>query len=257
MTATWDDLMNWRPPSTATADDTPFVPHNVSDDLWVTERFTKTYLSEWSVPALRSEWRYLHGQKLAPCDPFEMRVREVSANDLARVMADRLRADPHPSEELTNMLVKPAVTFLEEGRRTEAAALFEAALRYDPNSADALNNLGFCLLPDDPEQALRHLDAAMGTGQANIEVTNANRLLALILLGRWTSAGDLAESHLKSILCYMTPTQRSLTVMTSAATSKHYATWPRPRLARTPRPPVSSSSTPLAVPRSSDTNFSL
>ena len=125
-----------------------------------------------------------------------MRVREVSANDLARVMADRLGAEPRPSEELTSMLVEPALTFLKEGRRTEAAALFEAALRHSPNDALALNNLGFCLLPDDPEEALRHLDASIGTDQAYLELTNANRLLALVLLGRWTSACDLAETHL-------------------------------------------------------------
>ena len=160
------------------------------------ERFTRTFLSEWSVSALRSEWRYLHGQLSAPCDSSEMKVREVPAADLARVMADRLGAEPHPSKELTNLLVKPAVTFLEDGRRSEAATLFEAALRHDPTDADALNNLGFCLLPDDPEKALRHLDAAIDSGQADIEITNANRLLALIALGRWTSACDLAESHL-------------------------------------------------------------
>ena len=193
--ASWDDLVNWRPPSTAPAASSLVMPPR-SDDLWVTERFTKTYLSQWSVPALRSEWKYLHGQKPAPCDPNEMRVREVSANDLAKVMADRLGAELRPSEELTNMLVEPALTFLKEGRRTEAAALFEAALRHSPNDALALNNLGFCLLPDDPEEGLRHLDASMGTDQAHLELTNANRLLALVLLGRWTSACDLAETHL-------------------------------------------------------------
>lgn len=193
--ASWDDLVNWRPPSSAPADDS-LVMAPQSDDLWVTERFTKTYLSQWSVPALRSEWKYIHGQKPAPCDPNEMRVREVSATDLAKVMADRLGAEPRPSEELTSMLVEPALTFLKEGRRTEAAALFEAALRHSPNNALALNNLGFCLLPDDPAQALRHLDAAISADQTNLELTNANRLLALVVLGRWTSACDLAESHL-------------------------------------------------------------
>ena len=193
--ASWDDLVNWRPPSSTPAGDSLIMPP-MGDDLWVTERFTKTYLSHWSVPSLRREWRYLHGQEPAPCDPNEMRVREVSANDLAMVMADRLGAEPRPSEALTNMLVEPALTFLREGRRTEAAALFEAALRHSPTNGLALNNLGFCLLPDNPEKALRHLDAAIGTDQTHLELTNANRLLALVLLGRWTSACDLAESHL-------------------------------------------------------------
>ncbi|MCQ3811569.1 MAG: hypothetical protein KTV68_13560 [Acidimicrobiia bacterium] len=196
MTTSWDQLVNWSPPLPSQTDDTLSPIDNAEGDSWITERFTKTYLSEWSVAALRSEWKYLHGQHLSPCDPSEMRVREVSANDLARVMADRLGADPRPSEHLINMLVRPAVNFLAEDRRTEAAALFEAALRVDPQNAIALNNLGFCLLPDDPEQALRHLDSAIDTGSADVEITNANRVLALVLLGRWTSACDLAAAHL-------------------------------------------------------------
>ena len=196
MTASWDQLVEWSPPQPTHVDDTLSPIRNAEGDPWITERFTKTYLGEWSVAALRSEWRYLHGQHLPPCDPSEMKVREISANDLAKVMADRLGADRRPSERLIDMLVRPAVKFLEDDRRTEAAALFEAALRLDPRNANALNNLGFCLLPDDPEQALRHLDAAIDTGSADMEISNANRVLALALLGRWTSACDLAAAHL-------------------------------------------------------------
>ena len=194
-TASWDDLVNWCPPPLPLIGDTPVNPHRIGDELWIIERFTKTYLSEWSVAALRCEWLYLHGQHLSPSDPTEMRVREVSANDLAKVMADRLGAEPSPSEQIISMMLKPALKFLEDGRRTEAAALFEAALRHNPNNADALNNLSFCLIPDGPAQALRHLDAAIDTGQADIELTTADRLLVLILLGRWTSACGLATPH--------------------------------------------------------------
>ncbi len=74
--ASWDDLVNWRPPSSPSEDDSLVMPPQ-SDDLWVTERFTKTYLSQWSVPALRSEWKYLHGKNPSPCHPNEMRGRVV------------------------------------------------------------------------------------------------------------------------------------------------------------------------------------
>ena len=196
MTASWDELADWSPPPPPHTDDTVSQLRKAEGDTWITERFTKTYLNEWSVAALRSEWGYLHGQHLPPCDPSEMRVREIPVNDLARVMADRLGAEPRPSEQCINMMVRPAVKFLEEDRRTEAAALFEAALRLDPHNAYALNNLGFCLLPDDPEKALQYLDAAIETGSADMEIANANRVLALALLGRWTSACDLAAAHL-------------------------------------------------------------
>lgn len=195
--ATWEDLVEWAPPLSPRSVDTPLTHHQTDDDLWIIERFTRTYLAEWSTPALRSEWKYLHGQQPVPCDPAEMRVREVSADDLAKVMADRLASKPRPSEPLSDMLVKPAVTFLHDGHRTEAAALFEAALRHDPNSAHALNNLGFCILPDDPERALQYLDAAIATGQADVEVCTANRIVALAFLGRWTPAYDLASSYLE------------------------------------------------------------
>lgn len=195
-TAAWKDLVNWQPPQPSLPTDTPTTPSRVDDDPWIIERFTKTYIKDWSVPALVSEWQYLHGQLAPPCDPAEMRVREVPVDDLARVMADRLSVDPRPREQLTDMLVKPALAFLQDGRNTEAAALFEAALRHDADSADALNNLGFCLLPVDPERSLEYFDAAIDTGRANVELTNANRILALVLLGRRTSAYDLADDHL-------------------------------------------------------------
>ena len=196
-TAPKDDLFEWVAPSALATDrSAPPPTESVEDGLWIIQRFTKTYLNRWSLHALRNEWRYLHGQYPSPCDPRDMRVRHVSAEELAPLMADRLANERDPHAELTDMLVAPALTFLKDGRRTEAAALFEASLSHDHNSPHTLNNLGFCLLPDDPAQALRHLDAALETGQADVELTNANRLVALILLGRWTSACDLAMSHL-------------------------------------------------------------
>lgn len=196
-TAPKDDLFEWVAPSAPVTDHSaPPRDKSADDGIWIIHRFTKTYVDEWSISALRNEWRYLHGQYPSPCDPREMRVRHVSPDEIAPVMADRLANKRDPHTDLTNMLVGPALTFLEDGRRTEAAALFEATLSHDHNSAHTLNNLGFCLLPDDPEQALRHLDEALETGQADAELTNANRLVALILLGRWTSACDLATSHL-------------------------------------------------------------
>ena len=195
-TAPWSDLVDWRPPQSPVPADTTTTPYWADEDLWIVQRFTKTYISDWPVPALRSEWQYLHGQLSPPCDPAEMKVREVPVDALARVMADRLSFDPRPREALTDMLVKPALAFLRDGRHTEAAALFEAALRHDPNNADAKNNLGFSLLPVDPARSLEYFDAAIATGRANVELTNANRILALVLLGRRTSAYDLAAAHL-------------------------------------------------------------
>ena len=198
-TATAEDLFDWVPPDEPLRDDLSSAAFAEPDEdgLWIVERFTRTYVEEWSLATLRKEWLYLHGQHHSPCNPLDMSVREVPETKLAMVMADRLATDTPPRPQLAHLLVEPAVNFLNEGRRLEAAALFEAAVRREPHSPEALNNLGFCLLPDDPGLALEYLNKAVATGKGDIELINVNRLLALASIGRRTSALDLATTHLQ------------------------------------------------------------
>ena len=75
------------------------------------------------------------------------------------------------------------------------------ALRHDPFGPHILYNLRFCLLPDEPEQALRHFDSAVlplpSEDEDDVErtLTHTNRVLAMILLGKWRQAIDLARRH--------------------------------------------------------------
>ena len=197
--ATAEDLFDWVPPSQPLLEEVSSSPSAEPDEdgLWIFERFTKTYVEEWSSPTLRNEWLYLHGQHHSPCNPLDMRVREVPESKLAMVMADRFTTDTPSRPQLAHMLVEPAVNFLNEGRRLEAAALFEAAVRREPQSPHALNNLGFCLLPDDPRLALDYLNEAVATGKGDAELININRMLALASMGRRTSALDLATTYLQ------------------------------------------------------------
>ena len=192
-------LLNWTPPLTKDASaavaETPDA-----DGRWVFTRFTRTYLEHWDTSSLRKEWLYLHGQHPPPCPSSEMGVREVPERELAKAMADRLASQSGRhvhSPDLADTLVMPAVKFLVQGRRIEATALFEAAASNDPDSPGALNNLGFCLVPDDPERALRCFGKALATGRADRMLTDANRILVLAALGRRTSAIDLATNFLQ------------------------------------------------------------
>ncbi|MCY4516032.1 MAG: hypothetical protein OXB99_02200 [Acidimicrobiaceae bacterium] len=196
-----DDLLNWKPAGQGLFDGPTDLPNLRIDDeaAWLIERFTATYLDEWSTPALRMEWLYLHGQIAGPCSSSDMRGREVEEAALAKEIADRFAADTPSSPGLATRLVEPAIRFIGEGRRTEAAALFEAAAFHEPRSFRALNNLGFCLLPDDAARALRLFDQAIATGHADTEVARVNRILALAVLGRHTSAIDSAEAFLTQI----------------------------------------------------------
>lgn len=205
LSADIEDLVNWTPPEPSLfAKPAPvdFLPPD-DDGTWVVERFTKTYLKDWSLTALQKEWRYLHGQHDAPCPPEDMSVRKVSETELAMAMADRLAADTTPlpepavrSSELAEQLVVPAVNFIREGRRAEAAVLFEAATHHEPHNPAAFNNLGFCLLPDNPNRALEYLEKAAEAVNGDNELFDANRILCLTSIGRYTSAIDLAAAYL-------------------------------------------------------------
>ena len=130
-----------------------------------------------------------------------MSLRKVSESDLAMVMADRLAAKapplPEPPSDLADELVGPALKFIQDGRRVEAAALFEAAVHNEPHSPSSMNNLGFCLLPDHPARALEYLERAAAMGQGDSALFDANRILALALNGRYTSAIDLSTHYLE------------------------------------------------------------
>ncbi|MDE0499171.1 MAG: hypothetical protein OXH86_17675 [Acidimicrobiaceae bacterium] len=199
MSVTADDLLDWTPAEQGPSESPTDLPNLHIDDeaAWLIERFTLTYLDQWSTAALRMEWLYLHGQIAGPCSSNDMRSREVDETALAKELADRFTADTATGPGLAMRLVEPAIRFIDEGRRTEAAALFEAVAFHEPGSFRALNNLGFCLLPDDPVRALQLFDRAIATGHADIEVARVNRILALAVLGRHTSAIDSAEAFLK------------------------------------------------------------
>ena len=193
-----EELLDWMPPAPERFS-RPLAlpdPHSDDDGTWIVERFTRTFLWEWSVPSLRREWLYLHGQHPAPCSAEDMEVRAVSENELALLMADRLAAEPPPYSQLSARLVGSAAGFITEGRRREAVALFEATLHLEPDSQIALNNLGFCLLPDEPKAALDVLERAVASGRGDVDLANLNRVLALASLGRYTSALGLVESML-------------------------------------------------------------
>lgn len=163
--------------------------------MW--DRFTKTYLDKWATESLRQEWKYIHGQKKAPCSSKEMQIRVLSEGKLANIMADRLARSDQRSPTLADSFVMQAVKFLNEDRRNDAVILFRAAVLKEPDSADAHNNLGFCLLPDDPNEALRYFEKALqlnGHGR----LVDINRILTLVLLGRHTLAIDFAQAFLDS-----------------------------------------------------------
>lgn len=199
-TVSFDGLIGWKLPLQLDSiiEAHQRLPTPGADGQWIWDRFTVTYIEEWATDSLRREWEYIHGEKRAPCHSKEMLRRMISEKQLAKVMADRLAHSDQQRFTLADDFVKQAVKFLEEERRLDAVILFKAAVLKEPKSPKAHNNLGFCLLPDDPRKALQCFEKALELDGVDIQLVNVNRILVLALLGRRASAMDLAQSFLDS-----------------------------------------------------------
>jgi hypothetical protein len=185
-----DDLLSWD--VTDSVADPP--PRDPSDAIaaWLFDRFTVTYLSEWAPESLRLEWRYRKGSQPASIPHEQMMLRHIEIEHLANLVAD-LAVNGDEKVLRDDRLVKNAVVMLKAGNREAATALFDAVRQSDWNDAQLHNNFGFCILPDDPSQALSALDLAFKSGYTET-VNIANRALCLFRLGRPVAAIELLES---------------------------------------------------------------
>jgi hypothetical protein len=189
-----DDLVSLRPP---TMED--FLAYEIAREpemraagrrqRWVIDRFTETYLQHWSKESLMLEWRFQHATEEPPCPPREMAARVVDANDLAHALAE---AAANPASGTPRGLQSAAVELLREGRSGAAAAVLGAALRTQWENAELHNDLGFCLLPDDPAEALKELETASRLGFPRT-VNVCNRILALFMTGSYAAALEVAD----------------------------------------------------------------
>ena len=197
-TAPVDDLINCLPP---TIDE--FLAYDLGSEsavkakcrrpLWMIDRFTETYLKDWDIESLRLEWRYQQGSEEPPCTRREMAARSVDANDLARALAE---ATANPVSNTLPAIKSTAIRLLLSGRRNTAAAMFDAARQDHWDDPELQNNYGFCLLPDDPAEALKALELAAKLGFSHT-VNICNRVLALFKLGRHAAALEVADQAIE------------------------------------------------------------
>jgi hypothetical protein len=160
---------------------------------WLVERSTKTYLTDWSDDSLRCEYRYLHDRwEPSFLTRHVLAERLESAEDVSEEIARRVVHGSRAQSAAVGAITAQALESIRGGRRDTAAALFSAARALDNTNAIFANNLGFCLLPDQPAKALVELESARRLGQSDL-VVDCNVIVANILLGRRRQAIDLAE----------------------------------------------------------------
>jgi hypothetical protein len=199
-TAPLDDLINRRPP---TLDEFLAIDLRREPELgalgrrprWLIDRFTETYLGNWDNESLKLEWRYQQGLVKLPWGRREMAARSVDPNQLAHALAE---AAASPTSDSRAALLQTAVRLLIEGNRSAAAAVYDAARQEHWDDPVLHNNYGFCLLPDNPSEALAALELAANLG-TSLTVNVCNRMLALFMLGRHAAALELADRALANV----------------------------------------------------------
>ncbi|NED99293.1 hypothetical protein [Phytoactinopolyspora halotolerans] len=183
------DVVAWTPMDDSTDGTDP----DDGQARWMIDRFTETYLRDWVETSLHHEYHYLRGRQDPPTTIAEMMRRQLTKSDVDRELA---RRSVEGSRSRLAEVRSQAIGLLSEGRRREAAALFDAARILEPQDAEAHNNYGFCLTPDDPETALRALVRAEELGVAAKALNLLNQSIALRLLGRPADALAAAERAL-------------------------------------------------------------
>ena len=186
-----NDMLDWVSPAALAVG----APRPLDSQLqWMLDRSTQTYLDGWNPESLRLEWRFLHGREAGFCTS-QHAERHVDPVALSKVLADIASDQPlHRARGInTAEHVAKAVEMLLAGRRTAAAAIFESIASVQPDDPAASNNWGFCIIPDNPGQALDLLQQAADLGMDDMAVNLANRVLCLSRIGRTASALSLAE----------------------------------------------------------------
>jgi hypothetical protein len=172
-------------------------PEEVGDQYrWMVDRLTVTHFGRWRTSSLHLEWKWGNRQAEPPCRLEDMAERTIAPSELEAEIARRASVSDLSSASPTctlDQLAGQALNLIEDGKREVAASLFEAVCAAEPESAEAQNNCGFCLLPDDPSGALDHLTLADALAYENRAMNAVDRMQAYLLLGQPRAALRTAE----------------------------------------------------------------
>lgn len=161
----------------------------VQDDCgrWLWDRFSVTALEDWSPRSLAKEWNWIRFGFSHDVPRRLLLVRSVPLDRIADVYFRQLAEGGQSQKPVgfdASQFVENAAQKLKDGDPIAAADIFLGLAQITPTSADAWNNLGFCLLAYDPQSALQALGRAAQFSSTNDAIRIANHMLALFLLDR-------------------------------------------------------------------------
>lgn len=193
-----DDVILMNPPDALHAE-TSILGDQQDDHAhtyrWLWHRTTGAELTSWETECLHLEWRNIN-ERLPEGVPADC-VTDVNLNERelnSEISRRAVRQDPAQEEAATlHRMSSAALRYLSQGKHESATAILKYYVSLHPADADALNNLGFCLIPGDAEEALRLLELARRHGFYDIPTNTYNRVFCLTLMNQLPSALDAAE----------------------------------------------------------------
>lgn len=182
------NVLAWSPPEFH--DDLLDVPDPdpalAAEYRWFVARLTTTYLSDWPSQALHLEYRLASGSWKPEHVPLTLvRERSETAEVVARAIAERAVSanGGRNRTETLHTLTEQAASYINSDRADLAATAFGTARSIEPGNPEYANNHGFCLIPQDPDEALVALLEARHLGKDDA-VNRANAALVFKRLGR-------------------------------------------------------------------------
>jgi tetratricopeptide (TPR) repeat protein len=202
--ASIDELVNLTPPTrevlVSLSAGEPLDRDLREQYRWAVDHFAKTFFREWKTPSLHSELRWLDGYILPPCPNELMLDRKVPREKITEEIARRTVYDNDnlgSGESLVSEMSRHALKLLRQGRYREAAAVFEFGVQQRPEDPEVRNNLGFCLIPIEPREALEHLRAAANMAYEPSATNTYNQMCCYVLIGRSRAALNIADLESK------------------------------------------------------------
>lgn len=179
------------------------APQSVESDersrsIWLMDRFTRTYLEDWSSASLRYEYQYQCGREPGCCPSTLMAHRPIDVNEVARLIADQRCSEDADGDDRQNIQDKfktLAITKLENDEFVAAVEIFNTLRGMWPDDPDVTNNLGFCLLAVDARRALSVLNESLPATSTQ-SITFLNIGLAHHLVGDRRAAVTMTNACL-------------------------------------------------------------